>query len=33
MTMTFNEYQCEAMRTASGGLNLSVNPLLLNGVI
>ena len=31
--MNFNEYQCEAMRTASGGLNLAVNPLLLNGVM
>lgn len=31
--MTFNEYQCEAMRTASGGLNIAVNPLLLNGVM
>lgn len=30
---TFNEYQCEAMRTASGGLNIAVNPLLLNGVM
>lgn len=31
--MTFNEYQQEAMRTASCEMNTNINPLLLNGVM
>lgn len=31
--MTFNEYQCEAMRTASGASCASSDNLLLNGVM